>query len=64
MSFDRTLGDIQIASDLGVVTPLQQKVDNLLLPWTHFAELLFHSTCTSQKPHRLPKVAGSERRRN
>ena len=31
MSFDRTLGNVQIASDFGVVAPLEQKVDDLLL---------------------------------
>ena len=35
MSFYRSLGDIQIASDFGVVAPLQQQLSNLLFPWTH-----------------------------
>lgn len=42
MSFDRTLGDMQIASNFGVVAPLQQKVYNLPLPGPHGAGHLLH----------------------
>ncbi len=42
MSFYRSLGDIQIASDFGVVAPLQQKVYNLPLPGPHGAGDLLH----------------------
>jgi hypothetical protein len=42
MSFDRTLGDIQIASDLGVVASLEQKVNNLPLSGPHGAGDLLH----------------------
>ena len=42
MSFDRTLGDIQVTSDLGVVAPLQQKVYNLPFPGSGGVGDLFH----------------------
>ncbi len=46
MRFDRTLGDVEIVSDFRVVTPLQQKVDNLLLPATSGGKPLFHNHYT------------------
>jgi len=55
MSFNGALGDVQIASDFGVIASLQQKIDDLLFAGTHLAELLFHNTFTSQKPHRNRK---------
>ena len=43
MGFDRALGDIQIASDLGVVAPLEQEFDNLPLSRPHGAGDLLHN---------------------
>lgn len=42
MSLDRALGDIQIASDFGVVAPLQQKIYNLPLSGSRGAGDLLH----------------------
>lgn len=42
MSFDGSLGYIQIASDFRVVTPLQQQIDDLSLPGTHLFQVLIH----------------------
>lgn len=42
MGFDGPLGYIQVASDLGVVAPLQQQIDDLLLPWAHLFNPFFH----------------------
>ena len=35
MCFDGPLGDVQIASDFGIVTTLQEQVDDLLFPRPH-----------------------------
>jgi hypothetical protein len=43
MSFDGSLGYVQIASDFRVVTPLQKKVDDLLFPWSHLSKFIFHA---------------------
>jgi hypothetical protein len=43
MSFDGSLGYVQIASDLRVVTPLQKKVDDLLFPWSYLSKIIFHA---------------------
>jgi len=42
MGFDRSLGNIQIARNLGVVAPLEEEIDDLLLPVSHSADLFFH----------------------
>jgi len=42
MRFDRALGDVQIAGDFRVVTPLEKQVDDLPLPGPYLVELLFH----------------------
>jgi len=42
MCFDGALGNMQIASDLRVVTALEQQVNDLPFPRTHLAEILFH----------------------
>lgn len=42
MSFDGALGNVQIASNLGVVTSLQQEIYNLLLPGGHLVDDLIH----------------------
>ncbi len=46
MSFDGTLGHVQIASDFRVIASLEQQLDNLPFPGSHFVELLFHNDCT------------------
>jgi len=43
MSFDGTFGNIEIASDLRVVASLEQQIDDLPLPSSHFVEFLFHN---------------------
>ena len=42
MSFNRSLGDIQIAGNLGVVTSLEKQLDDLALAGADFAEMLFN----------------------
>jgi len=42
VSFNRALGNVQIASDFGIVAALQQQIDDLLFPGTHFVEFFFH----------------------
>jgi len=44
MSFDRALGNMQIASDFRIVTSLEQQLDNLPLAWAYFLEIFFHSS--------------------
>ena len=46
MCFDGALGDVQIASDFGVVTSLQKQIDNLAFPRGHWFDLFFHSLST------------------
>ncbi len=46
MCFDGALGDIQIASDFGVVASLEKQIDDLALPGGHLFDLLFHSLST------------------
>jgi hypothetical protein len=41
---DRALGNVKIASDFGVVTSLEQELDNLSFPGSHLFELFFHKT--------------------
>jgi hypothetical protein len=43
MSFNGSLGYVQIASDFRVVTPLQQQVDDLLFPRSHLSKFFFHA---------------------
>ncbi|MGA9530064.1 MAG: hypothetical protein WBS24_18265 [Terriglobales bacterium] len=43
MSLDGALGDVQVASDLRVIAPLQQQIDNLLLARSHRAGCLLHN---------------------
>ncbi len=42
MGFDGSFGNIQIVRNLRVVATLEKKLDNLLLPVPHSADLLFH----------------------
>ena len=56
MCFDGALGYVQIASDFGVVASLEQEIDDLTLPGTYLAELLFHK-CTA--PVRCASTAAS-----
>lgn len=51
MSFDGSLGYIQIASNFRVVASLQQQVDDLPLPGYHLVQLLVHAL-------HLPDVLG------
>jgi len=46
MRFHRSLGNIQIPSDFRVVTSLEQQINDLPFPRSHFVELLFHKYCT------------------
>jgi hypothetical protein len=46
MRFHRSLGNIQIPSDFRVVTSLEQQINDLPFPRSHFVELLFHKHCT------------------
>jgi hypothetical protein len=46
MGFNRALGNVQIASNFRVITPLQQQLDQLPLPRSYLIELLFHKHCT------------------
>jgi len=57
MRFHRSLGDVQVVSDFRVVTSLQQKIDNLPLPWSHLAEMFFHKKLRLTDTPRLPQVA-------
>src|ERR1700681_2321353 len=42
MRFDGSLGNMQIASDFRVVTPLKKKIYDLPFPRTHLIEFFFH----------------------
>ncbi len=46
MSFDGTLGNVQIASDFLFVTALEQQVDNLPVARVDLFEFLFHKNFT------------------
>jgi len=52
MCFDGALGDIQVASDFGVVTSLEKQVDDLAFPGSHSIELFFHKFSA---PHRYAR---------
>jgi hypothetical protein len=54
MRLDRSLGDVQIFSDLRVITPLQKQLHDLPFPGTYVAELLFHKHYTL--PLRPPRM--------
>ena len=43
MCFHSALGYVQIASDFRIVAALQQQIDDLPLPLSHFHKLLFHA---------------------
>ena len=45
MCFDGSLGYMQIVSNFRIVTTLQEKVDDLLLPLPHLRQFLFHVMC-------------------
>ena len=47
MRLDRSLGDVQIFSDFRVVTSLEKQLNDLPLPGSYLAEVLFHKHCTS-----------------
>jgi hypothetical protein len=52
---DRALGNVKIASDFGVVTSLEQELDNLSFPGSHLFELFFHiKTAPSQRTPSAP----------
>jgi hypothetical protein len=53
MSFDGALGDMQIASDFGVIAALEKQIDDLPFPGPHLSELLFHIDYTC--PTRLDR---------
>ena len=42
MCFYGSLGYVQIASNFRIVTTLQEKLDDLLLPLPHLSKFLFH----------------------
>jgi hypothetical protein len=42
MRLDRALGNVQIPSNFGIVTPLQKQIDDLTFPGSDFAKILFH----------------------
>jgi len=44
MSFDRALGDVKVAGDLGIVATLEQEIDDLLLAGTDGSQSLLHWT--------------------
>jgi hypothetical protein len=46
MSLNRAFGNVQIASDFGVVTSLQKQFDDLAFPGSDLAEILIHNTAT------------------
>jgi hypothetical protein len=46
--FDGALGDMEMASDFGVVAALEQKIDDLPLPGVHLSVQFVHGGCTSQ----------------
>jgi hypothetical protein len=48
MSFDRALGDVEIASDFGIVTALEQEFDDLLFAGSHGSQRVVHFTFTSK----------------
>ena len=48
MSFDRALGDVEVASDFGVVTTLEQEIDDLPFLGCHGSEHFFHLTIPSK----------------
>ncbi len=55
MSFDGSLGYVQIASDFRVITSLQKQIDDLLFPWSHLSEFFFHALHLMDC---APRVAG------
>jgi len=58
MSLDRALGDVQVASDFGIVTALEQEIDDLLFAGSHGSQRLVHFT-SPQKPRWTPQMAES-----
>jgi len=46
MRFDGSLGNVQIASDFRVITPLEKQIYDLPFPWSHLVEFFFHKNCT------------------
>lgn len=43
MCLDGALGDVQIASDFGVITSLEKQINDLTFPGSHLFELFFHN---------------------
>lgn len=43
MGFDRAFRNLQNSGDFGVIAPLEEKIDDLLLPAPRSVERLFHS---------------------
>jgi hypothetical protein len=50
MCFYRALCDVQIASDFRIVAALEQQVDDLPLPLSHFTKHLFHAFTSMGAP--------------
>jgi hypothetical protein len=55
MCFYGSLGYVQIASNFRIVTTLQEKLDDLLLPLPHLSKFLFH-VVPPLDAHRSPPV--------
>jgi hypothetical protein len=57
MSFHGSLGDVQVASDFRVVAPLQQEINDLLLPGSHLIHILIHGLNLADVTPSCAKVA-------
>ncbi len=57
MSFDGSLGYVQIASDFRIVTPLQEQIDDLLFPRSHLSKFVFHALHLTESRLGGPQVA-------
>jgi hypothetical protein len=60
MRFDGSLGNMQIASDFRVVTPLKKKIYDLPFPRTDLIEFFFHKNCTWPMWPRSRKWLGNQ----
>ena len=59
MGLDGSLGNPQIARNLGVVASLEKQADDLLLPVPHSADLLFHELHLTGGARRTARAQGS-----
>jgi hypothetical protein len=57
MRFDRSLGNVQIASDFRVVASLEKQLDNLPVPGIHLYEIVFHKSTHLTDAPRSRQVA-------